>query len=104
TEIDNPNPVTVSIDGSMENVILQTSKTTKISVGGDMVNTSFSGQNLHPDDVTSIDVKGDIYNAGSFNWIFLQQAIPNVPLTDLPPGVVNNWETALGLAVDPSKI
>jgi hypothetical protein len=104
TEINNPNPVTVSIDGDMENVILQTSKSTKISVGGDMVNTSFTGQNLHSDDVTSIDVKGDIYNAGSFNWVFLQQSIPNVPLADLPPGVVNNWETALGIAVDPSKI
>jgi filamentous hemagglutinin family protein len=104
TEIDNPNAVTVSIDGDMENVILQTSKATHISVGGDMVNSSFTGQNLHPGDVTSIDVKGDIYNAGSFNWVFLQQAIQNLPQQDLPPGAVNNWQTALALAVDPSKI
>lgn len=104
TEINNPNPVIVSIDGDMENVILQTSKATHISVGGDMVNSSFSGQNLHPGDVTSIDVKGDIYNRGSFTWVFLQQAPSPVPFQNLPPGTANNWQTALALAVDPAKV
>jgi filamentous hemagglutinin family protein len=103
-EMNNPDPVTISIDGNMENVILQTSKKTEITVGGDMVNSSFSGQNLHAGDVTSIHVAGDIYNSGSFNWIFLQEAIANVPLADLPPGTVNNWQTALALAVDPAKV
>lgn len=103
-ELNNSDPVIIDIDGNMQNVILQTTKQTEITVGGDMVNSSFSGQNLRPGDVTSIHVTGDIYNSGSFNWVFLQQAIPNVPIADLPPGAVNNWETALALAVDPAKI
>ena len=104
TEMNNPDAAVIDIDGDMENVILQTSKRTEITVGGDMVNSSFSGQNLHADDKTFIQVTGDIYNSGSFNWIFLQQAIANVPLVDLPPGTPNNWETALMLAVDPAKV
>jgi hypothetical protein len=104
TEMNNANPVTVSIDGDMENVILQTSKKTEITVGGDMINSSFSGQNLHADDTSFVHVTGDIYNSGSFNWVFLQQAIQNIPQQNLPPGTVNNWETALALAVDPDKV
>lgn len=104
TELNNGNAVTVNIDGDMENVILQTSKKTEITVGGDMINSSFSGQNLHTKDTSFIHVTGDIYDSGSFNWVFLQEAIANVPQGDLPPGTVNNWQTALALAVDPTKV
>ena len=97
-------PVTVSIDGSMKNVILQTTKRTEITVGGDMINCSFSGQNLHAGDVTSINVAGQIYNPGSFNWVFLSEPIQNVPLVNLPPNMINNWQTLLSLAVDPARV
>ncbi len=104
TELNNSDPAVINISGDMKNVILQTSKKTEITVGGDMIDCSFSGQNLHADDVTSIKVAGRIYNEGSFNWVFLSQPIQNVPLTDLPPETMVNWQTALSLAVDPAKV
>lgn len=102
--LNNSEPVTVDIAGNMENVTLQTSKKTEIKVGGDMVNVSFSGQNLQANDVTSIEVGGRIYYPGSFNWIFLAQAIAAVPTANLPPGAVNNWYTLLSLALDPARV
>ncbi len=103
-ELNNSDPAVINISGTMENVILQTSKKTEITVGGDLIDCSFSGQNLRADDVTSINVAGRIYNEGSFNWVYLSQPIQNVPLTDLPPNTIVNWQTALSLAVDPAKI
>jgi filamentous hemagglutinin family protein len=103
-ELNNSDPAVINISGNMENVILQTSKRTQITVGGDMLDSSFSGENLHADDVTSISVAGRIYNEGSFNWVYLSQPIQNVPLANLPPDSVVNWQTALGLAVDPAKV
>src|SRR5262249_36997599 len=38
-------PATISMDGSMKNLILMTSKQTRITVEGDMRGCSFSGQN-----------------------------------------------------------
>lgn len=102
--LENTDPATVSIDGDMKNVILQTSKAAEISVGGDLINSQFSGQNLHADDVTSIDVHGQIYSPGSFNSVILPSAPPIAPLDNLPPNTINNWQTLLALAVDPVKV
>ena len=103
-ELDNYDPVLISIAGSMSDITLQTTKETQITVGGDMTGCSFYGQNLHAGDVTSIDVIGQIFNPGSFNYVTLNQGIQNVPLADLPLNLLNNWQTALTLAVDPAKI
>jgi hypothetical protein len=88
----------------MDNVTLKTSKATQIAVGGNMTDCSFYGQNLHPGDVTSIDVVGKISNPTSFTPFTLFQPIQNLPLSDLPPDTLNNWETVLSLAVDPAKV
>src|SRR5260370_36192823 len=56
TGLDNPTPALLNISGNMENFILFASKQTRITIGGDMDNSSFSGQNLHSSDVTSITV------------------------------------------------
>ncbi len=79
-------------------------KATHINVGGDMSGCGFHGQNLHAGDITSIDVTGQIINPGSFNYVNLDQGIQNLPLTDLPPGTINNWQTILTLAVDPARV
>ena len=97
-------PVLINIDGNMENVVLQTSKQTQLSVGGDMINCGFYGENVNAGDVTSIDVKGQISNPGSFNYVSLDQGIQNLPASDLPLDAVNNWQTALTLAVDPALV
>jgi filamentous hemagglutinin family protein len=103
-ELGNFSPVLIDISGSMENIILQTTKATQITVGGDMAGCSFYGQNLHAGDLTSITVGGQISNPGSFNYVTLSQGIQNLPLTDLPPNTANNWQTALTLAVDPARV
>ena len=104
SELNNYDPALINIAGSMNNIVLQTTKETQITVGGDMTGCSFYGENLHAADVTSITVAGQIFNPGSFNYVTLNQGIQNVPLADLPPDTLNNWQTLLTLAVDPAKI
>jgi filamentous hemagglutinin family protein len=97
-------PVTINIDGSIQNVSLFTVKQTEIKVGGDVISSSFSGQNLRESDVTSIDVAGQIYNRSPYSFVFLNSAIPDLPIADLPPRTGSTWQTILGLALDPAKI
>lgn len=97
-------PVNINVDGTMQNVALQVSKSARIAVGGDMIGCSFYGENLGVNDVTSIDVKGQIRNAGSFNSVTLDEGLPVLPLQDLPLGTVNAWYQALLEAVDPARL
>ena len=103
-EINNPNPVVLTVSGDMDNLGLYTSKETWITVLGNMIGCNFSGQNLHSSDTTFINVTGQIYNPSSFNSVFLTQSIPSLPTGDVPPDLVNNWEAILNAAVDPVKI
>ena len=80
--LNNNQPVTINLTGSqmvnnipvlagMENIILQTDKATQINVAGDMIGCSFYGENLQasgPASVTSINVGGQIYNAGFIHF------------------------------------
>ena len=103
-ELNNPKPVVIDISGSMENIGLNTTKMTSIKVAGDMIGCNFSGENLHPGDVTSIDVAGRIFNQSSINSVFLTQALPALPTADAPPKSINDWEGILRAAVDPARI
>jgi hypothetical protein len=101
--INNPNPVVIDVSGYMENIGLVTDKKTDITVGKDMIGCNFAGQNLHPTDVTSIHVTGNIYNQISFTSVFLPPSeISILGSGDLPPGLANDWKAALRAAVDPS--
>jgi hypothetical protein len=75
-ELNNPNPVSVNLSGSMQNVSLQTSKQTQLTVAGNMIGCGFYGENLHATDVTSINVAGQIYNASSFTSVTLALCQP----------------------------
>ena len=99
----NPNPVAVNISGNMEDLNLITSKATEITVGGDMINCGFSGQNLHASDVTSITVAGQIYNVSPYSF-YDKVTIPSVPATDLLPGMGSAWNDIFTLAVNQSAI
>jgi filamentous hemagglutinin family protein len=125
-ELNNDNPVTINLTGNqlvngapvaagMENMILQMDKATQINVAGDMIGCSFYGENLHPGDVTSINVGGQIYNAGSFTSISLAQELSTLPGADAPlpnelselssQGLsLNSWYVALALAVNPAAL
>ena len=88
----------------MENLTLITTKETQINVGGNMINCGFSGQNLHPSDITSITVGGSIINASAYNFVFLADPIPLIPAADLPPGAVNSWDEIFNLALNSDLI
>jgi hypothetical protein len=99
----NPNPVSINISGSIENLDLVTSKATDITVGGNMINSGFSGQNLNANDVTSITVAGQIYNQSSFSYVN-NVTIPSVPAADLLPGMSSSWDDVFYLAVNPAAL
>jgi len=104
TELNNPNPVNINIDGNMEDIILMVSKRATINVGGNMDNCSFWGQNLHPGDVTSIDVNGRIYNRSPYSFIILDQSLQGLPSTDRPLHSQANWDDILHAALDPTVL
>ncbi len=98
-ELNNPNPVLISVAGDMSDVTLRTDKRTEITVGGDMDNCGFSGQNLHSDDVTSIQVGGQIFDQSRDTLTTL-----TTPIVSANPLDPTQWASALWLAVDPSKL
>jgi hypothetical protein len=100
----NTAPVVVDIGHDMESILLTTTKRTQITVGGDMNNCSFSGQNLGPRDVTSIAVGGRIFNESAYNFVALPHSVQTVPVLDRPPNTQPAWDTILALAVDPAKL
>jgi len=67
-------PVTLNISGSMDNILLAVPEAAQINVGGNMNNSRFIGQNLNADDVTSINVAGDILNRNDFTTVPLATA------------------------------
>src|SRR5262249_46731190 len=79
--------------------ILITSRQTRIQVDGNMENCSFSGQNLHAGDVTSINVNGRIFNRGFYSSVILSQGIKNLPPTS--PNSPTTWSTVLSAALNP---
>jgi filamentous hemagglutinin family protein len=91
-ELNNPDPVSISVLGDFNNLDLITVKRTDLFVGGNMDNSGFSGENLHPGDVTTIDVAGQIYNTGEYSFAYLTQ-----PLGPL-------WDSIFNEAVNPTLI
>lgn len=84
--LNNTEPVTLDIDGDMSGILLGSPKAAHITVGGDMVNSRFDGQNLRDTDVTTIHVGGDIINRNEFTTVPVG-ARPNFGVFDLvyPP-------------------
>ncbi len=53
-------PVRIAVEGAIDQLALATPKATRISAGGDLIDTVFIGQNLAPTDVTRITAGRDI--------------------------------------------
>jgi filamentous hemagglutinin family protein len=98
-ELNNPNPVEISIAGNMENIDLYTTKETQMTVQGNMLNSGFSGQNLHASDVTSIDVVGSIVNSPLYTFVSLSS-----PITSANAGNPSAWDSVFNLAVNPAML
>lgn len=108
TTLGNFTPALIDISGTMgsqtANLTLIASKQTQITVGGDMLNCGFSGQNLHSGDITSISVAGQIFNQNSYSFTTLSQGIAALPTYDLPTSVPNNWDAIFALLVNPQVL
>ena len=66
-------PLILNISGDMNYILLGAPEAAQIMVGGDMNNCRFQGMNLSANDVTSIDVGGNINNRSAFTSIDLSQ-------------------------------
>lgn len=77
---DNPTPIDVNIGGDMTLVALTVPEAAQINVTGNMNNCGFQGMNLAANDVTSIQVGGNINNASQFTTVDLN----NVPGSSAP--------------------
>jgi filamentous hemagglutinin family protein len=66
-------PISLNIGGDMDLVFLDVPEAAQISVGGNMNNCGFEGMNLAANDVTSINVNGDIFNQSAFTSVDLSQ-------------------------------
>ncbi len=72
--LDDGEPVRLEIAGDMSGIVLGVPKRAEVSIGGDMVNSRFDGQNLRADDVTRIRVAGDIINRNEFTSVVVDTA------------------------------
>ena len=99
TPQNDPNPVKVIVTGSMTDVNLYTTKATEITVGGDMINSGFVGQNQKAGDVTSIKVTGQIYNSPFYTFADLTD-----PIASANPQQPSVWDSVFLLAVNPDMV
>ncbi len=100
-EVNNPNSAEISVAGNMEDVNLYTTMQTQITVGGNVVNSGFWGENLHASDVSTIHVAGNIENSPLYSF----DALPG-PLISANPNETGDWQSVFELAVnqDPAMI
>jgi filamentous hemagglutinin family protein len=96
-------PVVINISGSMETLNLFTTKETQITVGGNMTDCGFSGQNLNASDITSITVGGEINNPSQYAFV-QTDPISGLPAADVLPGLANSWNTIFLLALNPADL
>ena len=88
-ELSNPNygPAIINISGNLKNVNIYTVKETQLTVDKDMINAGFAAQNLHPTDVTSVTVTGQIYYSPLYTFETLGNSLQSsIPSADIPLG------------------
>jgi filamentous hemagglutinin family protein len=94
----NPDPVILDISGNVRDLNLVMPKKTELTVGGDMDNSAFSAQNLHPGDVSAITVAGRIWNRGDWTFVDVNLPLPSARF----PGDHPTYLQVLLDAVQPS--
>ena len=83
--INDPRAVELNISGGLEGIYVVAAERAEISVGGDMINCRFDGQNLHAGDVTSINVAGAIENRSEFTSLAVSTAPDFTTLANVYP-------------------
>jgi filamentous hemagglutinin family protein len=105
-QLNNPNPVVFDVSGNIQDITITTPKETRFTVKGEMDNTSFSGQNLHPGDVTSMNVSGRIFNQNVYSFITVGGAGLALPPARFPgdkPGYLQVLQDAVVRGSGPSS-
>lgn len=98
-ELHNITPVVLNVSGSFKTMNLYTTKETQMTVGGDVINASFVGENLHDSDVSFLNVGGKIFNTPGYSFDILSHKIMGAD--PFNPGI---WDSIFSLAVDPASI
>ena len=84
--LNDPNPVTLDISGSIESFGLTVPTFADITVGGDAYNFGFIGQNLSSSQTTSINVTGNITYRGDLTSGILSSAISSSVFNEILTG------------------
>jgi filamentous hemagglutinin family protein len=100
-QINNVNPVVFNIAGNLDDVTIISPKATQVTVGGNMDNLSFTGQNLHGGDTTFFHVTGEIFDQNTYAFVSL--STPLTPPAPLYPGALQNYLQLLQNAVVPGS-
>jgi hypothetical protein len=100
-QLNNDQPVVFDIAGDLDDVTLISPKATQVTVGGNMNNVSFTGQNLHSSDVTFFHVAGSIIDQNTYAFVSLSTALA-LP-APLYLGAVPNYLQLLENAVMPGS-
>ena len=82
-QLNNNQPVVFNIAGNLDNVTIISPKEAEITVGGNMDNVSFSGQNLHSSDTSFFHVAGEIFDQNTYAFVNLSTplALPAAALS-----------------------
>ncbi len=75
--MNDPNPVTLDISGSINSFSLTVPTFAEINVAGNTYNFGFAGQNLSPSQTTAINVGGNISYRGNLTTVSLSDALPS---------------------------
>ncbi len=98
--VNNPNPVDITVGGNVDYIDLYTTHVTHMTVGGDLNNSGFAGENLHASDITTIKVNGKIYNSPIYTFA----SIGNNTIVSANPQQPGLWDSVFNLAVDPALV
>ena len=103
-ELNDPNPYPVSLDigGDMSYVTITSPAQAQIIVHGDMINSTFSGQNLHAGDTTKITVTGEIFNSSGYAFTTLADPL-SAPVARYPGDQPSRFQDLID-AVVPGSI
>jgi filamentous hemagglutinin family protein len=113
-QLGDTDPVILNITGSINlppnantipgDMTIQVDEAANITVGGNIYDFAFYGENLLPSDVTSITVHGQIDEISQFTSITLADPLNILPTDALAPGTANDLADIFNFALNPANL
>jgi filamentous hemagglutinin family protein len=100
-QLNNTQPVVLNIAGDFDNTTLVTPKETEVTVGGNMNDVSFTGQNLQKGNTSFFHVAGSITEPNTYSFVTLSAPLTLPPA--LYPGATDDYLELLENAVVPGS-